>query len=374
MRRLGAVAGLVAAALLGVGMPAAAADRASLTGVKSEGESVTGVLTVRAPVPLSDVRLRADVGGERRPVEISDEVRVQRTVMLVIDTSGSMGESGMATVRSAVRTFLRSAPTDVEVGVASFAATSGVDLQPTTRKRQVLRNVDGLTSDGDTDLFGGVTKATKELARYDGDRSIVLLSDGADTIAANPRAALGRASRTVRRNDVRLDVVRFNTDDPAAVRSLARLARAGDGGVVAAGNGRAVARAFGAAAGALESQVSFTVQLDRPLAGRAPVVLTGTAPGVDFVARGTARPGELGSSAGEEATPGTAAEEASGTEQLVVDRTGWYRVPAFGAAALALALFLAGVAYLLPRKTRREQRVEAIEGYLPWAAPTAGPS
>ena len=57
--------------------------------------------------------------------------QAKRATMLVVDTSGSMGEAGMATVRTAVAAFLKDVPEDVSVGLVSFAATAGVDVPPT---------------------------------------------------------------------------------------------------------------------------------------------------------------------------------------------------------------------------------------------------
>jgi tight adherence protein B len=363
---------LVAAAVLLWGAPAASAPPASLTDVRVEDGAVSTVLTARTPVPLADVRLRATVDGEERPVSIDEEARTERSVMLVIDTSGSMGAEGMATVRSAVSEYLGAAPADVRVGVASFAATSGVDLAPTTRRGQVQRAVDGLAADGDTDLFGGVQAATRALRGRDGDRSIVLLSDGADTVSPAPRRALARASRAVRRHDVRLDVVRFKTDDPAAVRSLAGLARSGHGTVVAADAPRAVARAFSQAAGLLQSQVSLTVDTGR-VSDPVPLVVTGRGGDVDFVARTTLRPA-VGDPVPDPEPDAAAAAggTTSGGTGLSVDRAGWWHLPALGAASLAVGAFLLGIAYLVPRRTRREQRIDAIQGYLPWEHAGAG--
>lgn len=345
---------------------AAAADTGSLTDVRTKDDAITGVLTVRTSSPLVDLPVRATVGGRSRPVELSNEVRAERTVMLVIDTSGSMGAAGMATVRAAVSGFLRSAPEDVQVGVTSFSTTSGVDLAPTTRGSRVQRMVDGLVSGGDTDLFGGVAAAVHELTTTAGDRSIVLLSDGADTVSIQSPQTLARTVRAVGRAGVRLDVVRFNTDDPAAVRSLSSLAAAGNGTVVAASDRQGVTRAFTGAASALESQVSFTVALPHPLEHRTPLVLSSTARGFSFVARGSAPPsGDARPSSGPPAAT-SAATERGADPGLSLDRTSWYALALAGAAVLAVALFLLGVAFLVPHRSPREQRVEAIENYLPW--------
>ena len=50
--------------------------------------------------------VKATLGGESAKVTAKPSAQQPRSTMLVIDTSGSMGASGMATVRTAVSDFL----------------------------------------------------------------------------------------------------------------------------------------------------------------------------------------------------------------------------------------------------------------------------
>ena len=187
--------------------------------------------------------------------------------MLVVDTSGSMGEAGMATVRTAVAAFLKDVPKDVSVGLVSFAATAGVDVPPTKDRARVQKAVNALRSRGETTLYDGVALAAAGLAGYD-DRSLVLLSDGGDT--RSTKATKASATAALKRNGVRAEVIGFKTDDSDNT-VLKGFAAAGGGSVAAAGNDDAVRQAFEAAAKALDSQVTFTFTPDssRPLrAGR----------------------------------------------------------------------------------------------------------
>jgi tight adherence protein B len=117
--------------------------------------------------------------------------------MLVVDTSGSMGGAGMATVRSAVAAFLTKVPEDVAVGLVSFAATAGVDVPPTTDLARLQKAVDGLRSRGETTLYDGIALAASALNGYD-ERSILLLSDGGDTRSTK---ATDQAKRDTGRGD-----------------------------------------------------------------------------------------------------------------------------------------------------------------------------
>ena len=85
--------------------------------------------------------------------------------------------------------------------------------------------------------------ATKSLGTT-GDRSIVLLSDGADTVAKNAASALADAVDRLRAGGVRVDVVRFKTNDPDASAALNGFASANGGSVVPAADTAAVARSL----------------------------------------------------------------------------------------------------------------------------------
>ena len=97
VRRLMAVlAGGVLLFLLAPPSAMAAID-ASLSDVKSTAAGVTGVLTFRSAnaVQVDPATLVASVDGTPSKVAIAKATHIERSAMLVIDTSGSMGASGM---------------------------------------------------------------------------------------------------------------------------------------------------------------------------------------------------------------------------------------------------------------------------------------
>ncbi len=122
--------------------------KVGITSINQTKDGITGVLTLRSTeaIEVDAKSLTAAVDGEDMPVAIDKASRIERRAMLVIDTSGSMGVEGMATVRSATDDYLKIVPSDVLVGVASFANTGGVDLKPTEDRQQVARVVKGLRS------------------------------------------------------------------------------------------------------------------------------------------------------------------------------------------------------------------------------------
>ena len=282
----------VVTAVIGGGMvvaPAGAAPDsgpASISSVRVANGAFTGVLTVRAAqssVTVDPASLQAFVGQKQYPVTVKPVAQAKRATMLVVDTSGSMGEAGMATVRTAVAAFLKDVPKDVSVGLVSFAATAGVDVPPTKDRARVQKAVNALRSRGETTLYDGVALAAAGLAGYD-DRSLLLLSDGGDT--RSTKATKASATAALKRNGVRAEVIGFKTDDSDNT-VLKGFAAAGGGSVAAAGNDDAVREAFEAAAKALDSQVTFTITPDASVRSAQVVAVTGKANGQDFRAQTT---------------------------------------------------------------------------------------
>ncbi len=356
-------------AILALGLIAGAASMAraadpvsvSLSEVSVAGSTITGALTVRSKsaVQVDLGSLTASVDGKEMSVSITQTAKVQRRAMLVIDTSGSMGFAGMATVRTAVSSYLTAVPADVLVGVVSFANTAGVDLAPTPNRAAVQRVVNGLVARGNTALYGGITAATKALGS-NGDLSLVLLSDGADTVAADEPLARAQTTQALKAAGIRVDVVRFKSDDPDAARALTGFAGVNGGTVVSADNTAAVVAAFKASAKALESQVPFAISLDEALNGNHTVELKGLAGGTPFTVS------RVVSFAAVQAVPKPQATAKAGVTlpdvPSVAPQSWW---PMLAALLVGVALFALGGASLIPTlKTKREQRVGAIESYV----------
>jgi tight adherence protein B len=245
--------------------------------------TVSGILTVR---PVNDQSAVVDarsltmtVAGKEYSVQGQPASRVERSAILLIDRSGSMRTSGMATVRASVDQFLHGVPRDVKVGVVSFADQPTLDVAPTLDHRAVQAAVDALQSAGDTALYDGLNLAIDTLGTT-GERSILLLSDGKDTastMGAQP------AEQKLKTSGIQVQVIAFNTSSTDQL-ALGYLAAAGQGAVTAVENSVKVGEAFSSAAKALESQVSWSAKVGEQLSGRNDVTLRGTANGVPFTA------------------------------------------------------------------------------------------
>ena len=371
MRRVVGMA-VAAAALVLPGAPLAAAADPVTVGISdltASGSTLTGVLTLRSrsAVRVDAGSMKARVDGQDAPISITQAPMVGRRAMLVIDTSGSMKLTGMDTVRTATAQYLKDVPADVLVGVATFADTAGVDLAPTADRAAVQRVVNGLVARGDTSLYAGMRSAISALGTT-GDRSIVLLSDGADTKDKAKDMSRVAVTAALKAAGVRTDVVQFQTTDPEAVVALRGFAAANGGSVVAAGDTAAVTAAFRDSAKALDSQVEFTINAPAGPVKAHAVTLAGTAGSQKFAFARTLEFGSAGAtpsptpSAPVAAPPAPAALPPIGPLPAVASQD-W--LPWVASGLVALALFALGTAVVLPSlQTRRERRVAAVESYV----------
>ena len=177
---------------------------------------------------------------------------VARTAILVMDASDSMAGEKLAAAKSAALAYIDGLPDDVSLGIVTFAREVSQPLAPTQDRDAARDVIDGLTLSGQTALYDGILSAV-EVAGTGGQRTLVVLSDGADTT----ETPLSSVTAAVEAAEVTLDVVSLEQDaDP----DLAALAEAGGGDVIPA-TSEALRGAFAAEADALESQVLVTADL-----------------------------------------------------------------------------------------------------------------
>lgn len=373
-RRLSA-AGLLAVLSLTTTWTASAATApapgsASLTDIRVGESGITAIMTARATggAPISPASVQATIAGVRAPVSVKPVVQARRVTTLLIDTSGSMGIAGMATVVRASNAFLASVPPEVYVGVVAFSTVPRVVASPTLNRASVRSAVAGLRSQGETSLYDGLVVALDQLGTA-GDRSFILLSDGGDT---RSRHTLAQTSKLLSASGVRAKAVGFKTTETQG-SVLRNLASAGHGSVVAAADSAAVSAAFMVAAQALESQISVFIASPRAaggikflevtasaggklLSGRTPVNLSvrAAAPASSAAAATGAPASEVRSPSRAAAAPGPEGPEGSGGAWML------------SLALLTVFLGLAGVVGILASPTfvsRRQKRADAFEAY-----------
>ena len=149
------------------------------------------------PAALTLLSLSALIVGMARPQVAIAVPREKATVILAMDSSGSMTAtdvqpSRMAAARTAASSFVEGLPDGFQVGVVSFSDQADVVVPPTDDRDEVIDALGSLQADNGTALGDaiarsvdlGVTTLGDEEARAKGDESpliVLALSDGANT-------------------------------------------------------------------------------------------------------------------------------------------------------------------------------------------------
>jgi tight adherence protein B len=249
----------VAAAGLTLAPAAAMAAEGSITHVETKPGTIQVLVSVPADadVKLDGVKVKVDDKDAKATAEPAESgTAVQRTAILVIDSSKSMEGDRFEAAKSAAREFITSVPDNVKVGIVAFNSDVTTALSPTTDRSAAASVLDGLELTKKTRLYDAVIQAV-ELAGSEGQRSLLVLSDGAD----NSKTPIESATTAIKDADVLADVVAIERSGPRAdIASLEQLAAAGQGQVISA-DPAALQAAFAAEADVLARQVLVTAQL-----------------------------------------------------------------------------------------------------------------
>ncbi|HET7736384.1 MAG TPA: VWA domain-containing protein, partial [Nocardioidaceae bacterium] len=270
--------------LLGLGTwlaPGAAAATGNISNVEVSPDQIQLVFDTddtTGPVASDSVQLTLNgspLETTAEPVGGSGAASIERTTMLVMDTSGSMNQNGrLAAAKQAARAFVSSVPADLRVGLATFDNRARVVEPPSTDRTRLASAIDGLTADGSTAIFDAVVLGARVLGSS-GVRSIVLLTDGEEE---GSRANLGEATGALRAGKIRLDAVAFQTS--AGRETLSRLATAGGGQVINSASAEQLTAQFQAAAERISRQLLVQAALppDSPT-GQVTLTVSGDADG-----------------------------------------------------------------------------------------------
>lgn len=161
------------------------------------------------PPALALGAIAALVVGVARPHATISVPREQGTVVLTLDTSGSMEATDvepnrLAAAREAARTFVDELPEKFRVGVVSFSSVTQTLATPTRDRAVVHGALDSLRANGGTALGDGIGRSLElgrtalagvERGNEGAPLVILLLSDGANTAGfLEPVEAAGRAA------------------------------------------------------------------------------------------------------------------------------------------------------------------------------------
>lgn len=146
----------------------------------------------------------------------------QRSVVLLVDSSGSMSGLALAIAAIAAAGVVLAADGKLEPAVLAFSGSVTV-LQRRGARRppaDVITELMAMRGHGRTDLAGALRAAAAQLAGAPGDREVILLSDCLATAGGDPAAALAGIGR--------LNVL-MPLPAPESIAAGVTLARAGGG-------------------------------------------------------------------------------------------------------------------------------------------------
>ena len=287
-----AVLAAVVAAVVVLLVPSAAwaEDEATIAHVETADDGLRILVSVPPGVEVDLDAVTGTLDGDTLDAAATStgtDTTVQRTTVLAMDTSDSMARIGrFEAAKDAALTFLEHVPADVAVGIVTFDGAVSTALEPTTDRTAAEIVVDGLELSRGTLLYDGILAAV-DLAGDGGQRSVLVLSDGADT---GKGTGLTDVTTAIEETATLVDVVSLDQrNKPKAAAALSDLAEAGQGTVIES-TGAALADAFAAEAEVLSDQILVTAPVpDGFDAEEATVAITLPTPAGDLVASAFAK-------------------------------------------------------------------------------------
>jgi len=166
------------------------------------------------------------VFGFAKPTGTKKVARQRGTIMLSIDTSGSMAATDVAPSRliaakDAARRFVTGLPAGLKIGLVSFNTSAAVLVTPTSDHDPVLAAIAALKAGGGTATGPSIDSSLAAIAALppgeNGQKApaaIVLMSDGSPTIGLNgedPQKTITDATTTARSAGVPIDTIACGT-------------------------------------------------------------------------------------------------------------------------------------------------------------------
>jgi Ca-activated chloride channel family protein len=163
-----------------------------------------------------------------RPATTSRVAKQRGTILLAIDTSGSMAANDVAPTRlqaaqTAAAGFVNGVPKALKVGLEQFDSTARMLVSPTSDHTTVTGAISSLQIGGGTATASAITQALNAISALPPDAhgqkapaAIVLMSDGSPTIGENglePVAAVDAATSAAKTAGVPIDTIAFGTPD-----------------------------------------------------------------------------------------------------------------------------------------------------------------
>jgi Ca-activated chloride channel family protein len=166
--------------------------------------------------------------GVAHPSRAERVARQRATVVVAIDTSGSMASTDVSPTRliaaqRAARRFVSGLPSGIQVGLLSFDSTARMLVTPTADRTSVRAGIDQLQVGGATATGDAINLALNAISALpptaDGKKTpalIVLMSDGSPNVGnagQTPAQAVSAADAAAKQANVPIDTIAFGTPD-----------------------------------------------------------------------------------------------------------------------------------------------------------------
>jgi tight adherence protein B len=244
---------LLAAMVLGLAGPSAAQQaRFTIDSVEVRDHPEVAVTVTVESQLLEDATPSFTIAenGQVREVTVTAAASDDLNVVLALDVSGSMRGAPLAAAKDAAAQFIEEMPAAVEIAVVSFGDAPALVAEFTSDKATLLSAVSLLSARGETALYDGLASAAALLSNEaEEGRTIVLLSDGGDTVSAG---SLDDAVATLEGLGATFFAVELQSPENDS-EALLSLASAADGSVIPADDPAALEALFGQIASELLS-------------------------------------------------------------------------------------------------------------------------
>lgn len=261
--------------------PAYAADEISIDHVEDAAGKVSLVLSVdgvpSGQVDPASVVVEVDgraVDATAKQVASGD---IERATVLVVDASKSMAKGGrIDSATAAIDAYLDAAPEDVAIGLVLFAGSVIESIEPTVDHASLGAALDDVELKAGTGVYDAMREGVA-LVGEEGSRSLLVLSDGADT---GSDSTLEVATNDALDKGVLVDVVTLS--DGAEAQTLNSIAE-DTGGQIIPADPAALSSVFTAQADALAEQLLLTFDTPADAAGEATITVSAEADSMPYV-------------------------------------------------------------------------------------------
>jgi VWFA-related protein len=144
----------------------------------------TAVGSGQTPVALTSEDLIVIEDGVQQRVDTFHEAVLPVTFMLALDSSGSMKKSATQ-AQEAAREFIASMRPEDELGMILFADKADVVNTPTRKREASVQAIDAYVANGGTALYDALYDSLAQMAKVEGRRVVVVVTDGHDENAAS---------------------------------------------------------------------------------------------------------------------------------------------------------------------------------------------